>query len=120
MTTLDEACKSHPNARWWIKGDGCDIISGLEESVNYEWNGDIDLGDGRLQALYQTYKDRLKRVKDLQLNIHVQNQRNLILESLACEERSLPQDITFITNGKIIIYNVMCLFIFTCSTAIGK
>lgn len=65
MVTLDEACKAHPNARWWVKGDGCDIISGLEESVNCDWNGDVDHGDGQLQALYQMYMDRLKRVKNL-------------------------------------------------------
>ena len=69
----------------------------------------IDHGDGQLQALYQMYMDRLKRVKNLQLNIHVQNQRNLILEPLVYEESSLPQDITFITNGKIIILYVMYL-----------
>lgn len=91
------------------KGDGCDIISGLEESVNCDWNGDVDLGDGQLQALYEMYMDRLKRVRNLQLNIHVRNQRNLILESLVCEERSLPQDITFITNGEITILYAMYL-----------
>ena len=30
------------------KGDGCDLVSGLEESLRQEWNGDVDLGNGEL------------------------------------------------------------------------
>ena len=26
---LDEAHKVHPNSQWWIKADGCDLVSGL-------------------------------------------------------------------------------------------
>ena len=31
--------RSTSSACWWIKADGCDIVSGLEESLRSEWNG---------------------------------------------------------------------------------
>ena len=30
---LDEAVKVLPDADWWIKSDGCDVVAGLIESV---------------------------------------------------------------------------------------
>ena len=67
--------ESNTNGRWWIKADACDLRKGLRESMRHEWAGDSDLGDGKLQALYQDYmarrtfysglglKDRRVRVK---------------------------------------------------------
>ena len=49
MVVLDEAARSHPEVWWWVKGGGCD---GLRESVDHKWSGDVDLGDGKLQALF--------------------------------------------------------------------
>ncbi len=43
----------HPTAQWWLKADGVDIVSGLEESVTHTWNGDVDLGDRKLQEFYK-------------------------------------------------------------------
>ena len=45
---------------WWIKGDACDVVSGLGESVKGEWSGNIDLNDGKLKSLYDQYCDRKK------------------------------------------------------------
>ena len=44
-----------PNATWWIKADGCDVIASLEESMDLAWNGDVDLGDGECQQLHNQY-----------------------------------------------------------------
>lgn len=44
-----------PCANWWIKADGVDIISSLEESVRGECNGDADIGDGACQKLLEEY-----------------------------------------------------------------
>lgn len=63
MATLVEAHQVHPSAHWWIKADGCDIVSGLEESLRNEWNGDVDLGTGELQKMYDGYVKRLKRIQ---------------------------------------------------------
>ena len=47
---LDEARKHHPNAWWWVKADGCDLVSGLAESVSEIWHGDVDWNNGELEA----------------------------------------------------------------------
>ena len=44
---------------WWIKADGVDLLSCLEESVDFKWNGDVDLCDGELQLLYAEYRSRI-------------------------------------------------------------
>ena len=66
MATLEEAHQVHPSARWWVKADGCDIVSGLEESLRNDWNGDIDLGTGEWQKMYQKYLDHLERIQSLE------------------------------------------------------
>lgn len=59
--------KANPYARWWIKGDGCDIVPGLCESVELKWSGDVDLDDGQVQNAYQHYKSKLDFVSGLGL-----------------------------------------------------
>ena len=49
MAALDELVSLNPNAQWWIKGDGTDIVKGLCQSVSGQWSGDVDLDDGKLQ-----------------------------------------------------------------------
>ena len=71
MKTLDIACKLLPRSNWWIKADGVDVISSLEESVKLEWNGDVDLGDGAWQKLYEEYCHRLEVVKKLDADVGV-------------------------------------------------
>ena len=51
---LDSAVKNNPDTTWWIKGDGCDVVPGVCESVNMIWSGDVDLNDGELQKHYRT------------------------------------------------------------------
>ena len=40
---LEEAKRPRgpPNSWFWIKGDGCDLVSGLSESTKMEWTGDV-------------------------------------------------------------------------------
>ena len=40
-----------PKGMWWIKADEFDVRMGLRESLNNEWSGNTDLGDGKLQEL---------------------------------------------------------------------
>ena len=49
VTVLDDAVKHHPDAWWWLKTDGVDINQGLQESLQHQWSGDVDLNDGGLQ-----------------------------------------------------------------------
>ncbi len=60
--TLDDAHRLFPKARWWIKADGVDLLCSLEESVRGDWNGDIDLDDGKLQLLRSEYTARIEDV----------------------------------------------------------
>ena len=64
---LDAAFKSNPDAVWWIKGDACDVVSGLCESVDSKWSGDVDLNDGEQMREYQVYKTKLEMVATLGL-----------------------------------------------------
>ena len=43
---LHKALESDPNTRWWIKGDGVDVVKGLCESVKGQWSRDVDLNYG--------------------------------------------------------------------------
>ena len=45
---LDEGAKHHRDSWWWVKADGCDLISGLAESTRGIWSGDVDVNDGAL------------------------------------------------------------------------
>ena len=48
INVLDEASATHPSSYWWIKGDGCDIVKGISESVSGKWSGDVDLNDEKV------------------------------------------------------------------------
>ena len=56
---LDAAAKANPGAYWWIKGDGCNLVKGLCESVAGVWSGDVDLNNASLQHSIDEYKSKL-------------------------------------------------------------
>ena len=64
LAVLHEAARSHPEVWWWVKGNGCDVNS---ESVDHKWSGDVDPGDGKLQALFLEYTDRQKFISNFGL-----------------------------------------------------
>lgn len=57
---MEAAHKNNPKGRWWIKADGTDMHKGLRESMNNQWSGDSDLGDGTLQKNEEEYHKRLE------------------------------------------------------------
>ena len=75
MATIDHAVEVHPEAKWWIKADGCDIVSGLEESVRLEWNGDADYVTEAVQELYHMYRTRLSAIDMLCMNQSIVDRR---------------------------------------------
>jgi hypothetical protein len=102
-SVLDEACRTHPNAWWWIKTDGCDLLSGLCESTKLEWSGDVDFSDGQL---YENYRQYLTFVS----GIGLEDRWNptIILEDLSTCSKRLAEDVSFIilTSKRIyIMYN---------------
>jgi len=56
---IDVMNKKFPNGNWIIKFDATDVKVSLQESIRGKWNGDVDLGDGRLQELRLSY-DQLR------------------------------------------------------------
>ena len=75
------------------------MVSGLEESVQLEWNGDVDFGTGELQQMYRAYQDRLKRVDLIINSVFVQAKKCIVVQSLKEEQDEMKEDLTFIANG---------------------
>lgn len=65
IATIEQAATQFPESYWWIKSDGCDVVSGLMESTRKVWNGDVDLGDGLVQEQHEAYLKRLKFIDSL-------------------------------------------------------
>ena len=94
---LKQLKETYPEGRFWIKADGCDINPALQESVKGLWNGDIDLGDGKLKELRQEYDNRrmLCKAKDLK-------EDKAFLESkLRQQIDNLAVDIKFLSDGLV-------------------
>lgn len=99
---LDEAVNMLPDELWWIKSDGCDVVSGLTESMRGEWSGDIDLGDGSLQKQYKNYTNRVDLVKGICQAVCGPCQRSLTVKDLSSIQLSLKEDLLFIPAGKML------------------
>lgn len=91
-----------PQAKWWIKADGCDVISSLEESLRLEWNGDVDLGDGKCQALHDAYLKHLNEVAGIGSNIFDDTIRDKSLQCLLKQKDVLKNELIFIHNSKFV------------------
>lgn len=65
LPILDEAARIHPDSWWWLKADGCDLTSGLSESVSGKWSGDVNIDQEALKKLYQAYQNKLSFVSEL-------------------------------------------------------
>ncbi len=85
QSVLDEAHRILPNAHWWIKCDGVNLTCSLQEFVAGEWNGDVDLGDGKLQLLRSEIIKRLEaapKLHDLVSVAHIQELVNNVEQDL--------------------------------------
>jgi hypothetical protein len=78
---LNEAA-SKVNDEWWIKSDGCDIIDGLTEATRFEWSGDVDLGDGRLQDQYENYMKRINHIQHINHQLSDTKQEQCTIDDL--------------------------------------
>ena len=98
----------NPNARWWIKGDGTDVVKGLWESVSGEWSGDIDLNDGKLNQLYKEFQDRLAWMKCIGISDVTSEQ---IKEQLTKALEDNSADLAFVTSSALTVSCVHTYFI---------
>ena len=62
LIQVSEAKQAHPNAKWWLKADGCDLVEALGESVHHIWSGDEDLSDGEVARQHSQYMHQLERI----------------------------------------------------------
>lgn len=95
---LDEAARVHPNSWWWIKADGCDIVTGLGESVNGEWSGDVNLHEEVLENMLKEYRERQAFLMGTGLGERLDNAS--LLKDIANIKLRAIDDIHFITGGK--------------------
>ncbi len=100
MKVLDNAYKLLPLANWWIKADGVDVISGLEESIRLNWNGDVDLGDGKTRRLYEEYRSRLKMTAHLNLALGTMESGNECLPLLVAIRGAICNNLENISTCK--------------------
>ena len=98
---LDEAARHHPDSWWWLKADGCDVITGLSESTRGVWSGDVNLNDGALEEQFQVYQDRLSRVADIKLC----DDRGRLLRQLGGIVHELQEDLVYLHTGKLLTDN---------------
>ena len=89
---------SDPNAWWWIKGDGVDVVKGIGESVKGEWSGDVDLNDGKLDDLFQEYKGALESASRIGLGNSAQ-----VHADLTAAFDSVQHYLTFIHDGELFV-----------------
>lgn len=78
-----------------MKLDGMDVKACLMESVKGVWNGDVDLGDGKLQQLRSEYENRLQVFKVLSKA----ESRNVLEDTLRRRLDELNTDKNFLLNG---------------------
>ncbi|KAJ7371635.1 hypothetical protein OS493_024314 [Desmophyllum pertusum] len=95
VTALKHLKEAHPEGRFWLKTDACDVKSVLQQSVRGEWNGDCDLGDGKLQSITREYEDR-----EASLDVHgMDRDRGVIEQRIRSASDALVQDVVFLTEG---------------------
>lgn len=97
VEALKTAKRHNPNGQWWIKADACDVRAGVMESMRHEWSGDVDLGDGQLQALHQQYMELLDFVKGSGLNRRKPSAE--IVKDLTQLMTTFQNDVEFLEDG---------------------
>lgn len=95
---MDEAARIHPSSWWWIKADGCDIVSGIGESVSGQWSGDVNMDEDALKKCYEKYQEKLDFVKKMGLGPRENN--DIFQEDLASIKVQTIDDVRFITSSK--------------------
>ena len=94
LAALDLLKSSNPKGRFWIKIDATDIKRCIMESQRKVWNGDEDLGDGKLEALRDEYEERMA-------DMHKLKSRNAteVKEVLPRVLVAFTDDVTFLDKG---------------------
>ena len=95
---LKEAKRVHPDSWWWLKADGCDVVSGLKESVKNEWSGDVDQNDGRVRELHAEYKECLMFLEAV--GVGARRTRRVMISDLHHLQENLETHLMFLSSSK--------------------
>lgn len=95
VAALDQLKTANPDGRFWLKLDATELKEALMESFSGVWNGDVDLGDGKLEELRGEYDQRVALASRVAT---IDNQGDLKLELRKCVD-SLEDDISFLDDG---------------------
>ena len=76
-----------------------DVVKGLWESTLGEWSGDADLNDGKLAAMYASYKQRLSTA--LQLGLDERSTPQSVEADLTMVLDTLNDDLSFLHSGML-------------------
>lgn len=98
VASIEQAAAQLPGSRWWIKSDGCDVVSGLMVSMKNMWNGDVDFSDGLLQKQYSDYLKRLEFIDNLSVCDEI-----MLISNLQNVAVQLKEDGTCVDSGKATI-----------------
>ena len=92
MAALDELKRANPDGRFWLKLDGTDVKTGIQESMKGKWNGDVDLLDGKLERLRKEY--------DLRLEMLTRTKGKKVVKTcLLSIVSDLKEDVVFLGDG---------------------
>lgn len=95
MEVLREGKRVHPDAWWWVKADGCDIVSGLKESTKKEWSGDVDLNNGEIHELHSQYIDSLRF-----LDLGSRRAHQMLILDFKHLQKDLETHLTYLSSSK--------------------
>ena len=76
-----------------------DVVKGLWESTLGEWSGDVDLHDGKLAAMYGSYKERLTKAS--QLGLDERGTPQAMEADLITVIDTLRDDLSFLHSGML-------------------
>ena len=94
---LRELKRCNPDGRYWIKADGTDVKPALQESLRREWNGDVDLQDGKLEEQRLTYDKRCSAGDKWKRSPAIE--RDELVVSLTSQLDELESDCQFLAQG---------------------
>lgn len=97
IEAVKELVKCNPKGRFWIKADGTDVKAALQESLRREWNGDVDLLDGKLQDIRREYEARISSCETITKYNNI-SREDLVI-AFAAPITALEEDIAFLDGG---------------------
>ena len=97
IEAVKELVKCNPNGRFWIKADGTDVKAALQESLQREWNGEVDLLDGKLQDIRREYEGRISSCETITKDNNIRRE-DLVLAFVALIT-AIGDDIAFLNDG---------------------